>query len=106
MSEKNLAFRRYRAADKKMYEERVYKMCTGLRRVLDKLVRVGIAHSIKDMHVWRLVLDFDPEPIIFSLGRGDDEFMIDVIAEEIKGRVVRELKTLNIQRPEDLGLER
>jgi hypothetical protein len=61
---------------------------------------------MEDHNTWRLVLDFDPRPLLFSLERGDDEFMIKMIAEEIKCKVIRKLTDMNIQRPESLGLER
>jgi hypothetical protein len=106
ISKKDLAFYRQRQLDKKHHEDCAYKIRTELRRVLDKLVKVNISHLIDSMDTWRLVLDFDPQPILFALERGDDHFMIDMIAEEIKHKVIRQLISLNIQRPEKFGLER
>jgi hypothetical protein len=106
MSEKAAIFFKVRQADKKMYENQAYKIRTELRRVLKNMSTVNISYLKEACKTWRLVLDFDPRPILFALERGDDEFMIDMIGEELKHRIIRKLQSLNIRRPESLGLER
>lgn len=79
---------------------------SGLARILDKFARVSLSCLHNDPRTWRIVFDLDPRPIIFSLEKGDDHFMIEQIAEELKHKVIRELRSMNIQHPADLGLER
>lgn len=50
---------------------------------------------------WRVLTDIDPMAITMALERGDDDKMIEYIAEGIKHKIMRELKTCNIQRPDD-----
>lgn len=106
MRDKDKTYYRQRQLDKTQYEERVYKIRTELRRVLNKFAKVNVSHLIEDYNTWRIVLDFDSRPILFSLERGDDGFMIDMIAEELKCKIVRKLSALNVRNPESLGLER
>lgn len=91
---------------KKTYEDTVYKTRKGLRRILDKFSKVSVSCFHDDYTTWRAVFDFNPRPIIFALERGDDVFMIEQIAEELKYKLIKELCSLNIQHPDNLGLER
>lgn len=56
--------------------------------------------------MWRIVLDFDARSMVYALERGNDRHMVECIAEEIKHGVINELMSINIQRPENLGLGR
>lgn len=91
---------------KKMHKIREYELRTGLRQVLHKFATVGLCCSENDYTSWKLVLDFDPRPILFSLEKGKDRLVIEQIAEEFKLRVIEELSLLDVQYPDDLGLEK
>ena len=88
-------------------EQRIKEITKELEIVLHNLVNVSVVHDKGSIiHPWRLVLDIDALMITSALERGNDDYMIEYIADHIKHNVMRELKSVNIQRPEDLRLGR
>jgi len=75
-----------------------------LQAMIEKLHKIGISYN-PDYNNFRLVLDFS-DRIVYALERGNDDRMIDYIVEEMAYKIKRELKSMNIQRPADLGLRR
>lgn len=74
---------------------------SGLVRLLDKFANIRLSCLESNRTTWRLVFDFDPRPITSSLEKGGDRLMIEQIAEEIKVKIIDELRLLNIQHPAD-----
>jgi len=76
----------------------------SLGEVISNLYKISLVHSYAEDR-YRLVLDFDPR-MVMALERGNDARMIDYIVETMSTGIRRELKSMNIQRPETLGLGR
>lgn len=100
-------YARQRREAERQTEQRIKEITKELETVLHNLVNVSVVYDKgSTIRPWRLVLDMDAVMITSALERGNDDYMIEYIADSIKYRVMRELKSVNIQRPEDLRLGR
>ena len=78
-----------------------------IHEVIQGLINVAVVHDKNSvLHPWRLVLDLDARDITGALMRGNDNPIIEYIADGVRYQVICVLKSVNIQRPEDLNLKR
>ena len=89
----------------RVHENEERELKKDLHEVVKKLSSLAVVSDPHDPRRWRLVVDLDGE-MIQALERGNDEGMIENIAESMKYDIIQRLKYCNFQRPGDVGLGR
>ncbi len=74
--------------------------------VVGKLTEISIVPDPEKRDCWRIVVDFNSHMFSRALMRGNDNRMIYHIGDAVAHKVMRELTTINITRPETIGLRR
>jgi hypothetical protein len=87
------------------YKEREVELGKELREIAKNMLSVGVVYDDKGNR-WRIVVELDAMRMSMCFERGNDNHMIEYLGDQIKYMAIREIKSCNIQRPEDFNLGR
>ena len=77
---------------KQEYKQNEFDLKKDLREVVGKLTKISLTH-LDERDRWRVITELDPRMITVALERGNDEVMINYIAEEVAYKVKQVLKS-------------